>query len=169
MKVISGKATILDNIDWGTPFLFRLRESNYVGVKVFRSAGSNRAAFVAVIWPHHPNVPGEVGILDGGNFGGKALVPIDDAVLVRSKKFEDLRLNDAVTIASGSILLFENHGPIMPVRYSEERIWFADLEAGELLEHPPGRIVAEVVKWALVQKSLDGFDVLCEFTAAPKT
>lgn len=165
MKISAGKATSLDKLDWGDPFLFRLRGSNYVGVKVFLTRGSVRSTSVAVIWPHHPNLKGEVGIFDGEMFDGKALVPITDAILVRSEKFEDIRLDDAATSASGSILLFENHGPVMPIRYNQERTWFVDLDVGEVLEQPPGRVVAQSMKWALVKKSMDGFETLCEFTA----
>jgi hypothetical protein len=165
MKATAGKASILDNVDWGSVFMFRFHESNFVGMKVFQAGAANPSPQVAAIWPHHPNVQGEVGLLAGHLFGSKTLVPIDNVTLVSSAKIEDLRLDDAATTVTGSILLFEKHGPTMPVRFSQEQIFFLDLETGELKERPPGRVVAQVVKWALVQNVLDKFETICEFAA----
>jgi hypothetical protein len=163
MRVLASQIAILDNIEWGALFLFRHRQRAFLGVKVFMWAGTDQLPLVAVIWPYHPNGNGKPGILEPHVFGAKTLVPLPGASLVASSRIDDLQVDDLVAVEAGNILLFENHPPTMPVRYSEGRMWFVNLETGELSEQAPGRAVAQIVKWKVVQKVLDLFETVYEF------
>jgi hypothetical protein len=155
----------IEEIQWGQAFQFRHRDGNYIGIKAFIPAGSDRLAQIAVIWPSHPNKPNEPGIYEPAVFRGKALVPLTDAVLIPSHDLNDRHLDDSATGAAGSILLSPDMAPVMPVR-TGGAMKYLDLESSELLDKPRGQISAQIVKWSVVRKILGEFRVIAQFQVA---
>jgi hypothetical protein len=154
----------IEEIQSGQAFQFRHRDANYIGIKAFISAGSDRLPMVAVIWPSHSNRQNEPGVYDAAVLHGKSLIRLSDAAIVLSHDLDDTRLDDAVTGAAGGILLSDGNAPIMPVRGDKTR--YLDLDTGELLDQPPSQISAQVAKWSLVRKVLGEFELIAEFKVA---
>jgi hypothetical protein len=157
----------VEDIGYGQAFQFRHRDANYIGIKVFTQAGSDQLPLVAVIWPNHPMTPNEPGIFEPSVLRGKTLVTLPDALLVPSHRMEDTNLDNAANGAAGSILLFEDSAPVMPVR-SNGILKFLNLETSELTLDEPGRVTAEIVRWSIVRKILGEFEVIGEFRVGGK-